>query len=103
MIQHQRLSLRATDRDWSAEDYTAKYLPLFDMDIPEHVSFNVGGWQVSPDEDTVSRDGHSERLEPLAMQVLVYLASRAGEVVSRTDLEQSVWRGVIVGYDAVTS
>lgn len=73
------------------------------MDIPEHVSFYVGGWQVSPDEDTVSRDGHSERLEPLAMQVLVYLASRAGEVVSRTDLEQSVWRSVIVGYDAVTS
>ncbi|MCP5429044.1 MAG: winged helix-turn-helix domain-containing protein [Chromatiaceae bacterium] len=35
--------------------------------------------------------------------MLVYLASRPGEVVSRDDLERIVWHGAIVGYDAVTS
>lgn len=37
------------------------------------------------------------------MEVLVYLASRPHEVVSRDELEQEVWRGALVGYDAVTS
>lgn len=37
------------------------------------------------------------------MEVLVYLASRQGEVVTREALEREVWRGALVGYDAVTS
>lgn len=43
------------------------------------------------------------RLEPKAIEVLAYLASRPGEVVSRDDPEKAVWRGAIVGYDAVTN
>ena len=73
------------------------------MDIREAKSFDLGGWRVTPDENVVSRDGRLERLEPLAMQVLVYLASRAGEVVSRSDLEEAVWKGGVVSYDSVTS
>ena len=73
------------------------------MDTQEQKRFRVGDWLVRPDEDTVSQDGRSERLEPLAMEVLVYLASRAGEVVSRAELEEAVWRGAAVGYDSVTS
>ena len=65
--------------------------------------FLIGDWLVSPDEDTISRDGQTRRLEPLAMGFLVYLASRPGEVVSRADLEEHVWRGGLVGYDAVTN
>ena len=65
--------------------------------------FLVGDWQVSPQEGVLSRDGKTERLEPKAIEVLVYLASRPGEVVSRDDLERIVWHGAIVGYDAVTS
>jgi TolB-like protein len=37
------------------------------------------------------------------MEVLVYLAQRQGEVVTREELEQHVWRGALVGYDAVTN
>jgi TolB-like protein len=36
------------------------------------------------------------------MEVLVYLARKQGEVVSREELEREVWRGALVGYDAVT-
>ncbi len=73
------------------------------MDILDSEIFDVGGWRVSPREGTVSRNNSSERLEPLAMQVLVYLASHAGEVVARAELEREVWRGGVVGDDAVTS
>jgi TolB-like protein/DNA-binding winged helix-turn-helix (wHTH) protein/Tfp pilus assembly protein PilF len=73
------------------------------MDIREQTSFFIGEWQVSPNEDTLSQDGNTVRLEPRAMEVLVYLASRPGEVVSRSDLENKVWTGMIVTDDAVTS
>jgi DNA-binding winged helix-turn-helix (wHTH) protein len=42
------------------------------------------------------------RIEPKAMDMLVYLAAHEGEVVSRDDLERDVWHGATVGYDAVT-
>ncbi len=73
------------------------------MDIREQTSFFIGEWQVSPHEDTLSQDGNTVRLEPRAMEVLVYLASRHGEVVSRSDLENRVWTGMLVTDDAVTS
>jgi TolB-like protein/DNA-binding winged helix-turn-helix (wHTH) protein len=36
------------------------------------------------------------------MDVLAYLATRPGEVVTREDLENHVWAGTVVGYDTVT-
>ena len=66
-------------------------------------TFFVGDWRVLPEEDVIERGSQSLRLEPKVMEVLVYLASRPGEVVSRNELESEVWRGALVGYDAVTS
>jgi adenylate cyclase len=63
----------------------------------------VGDWRVSPVEGVLVRGAETVRLEPKAMEVLVYLASRPREVVSREDLERAVWHGALVGYDAVTS
>ena len=37
------------------------------------------------------------------MAVLVYLAESCGKSVSREELEQVVWQGTVVGYDALTS
>ncbi len=54
-------------------------------------------------EGTLSRGEEVVRLEPRSMEVLLYLASRPGEVVTREELEQDVWRGAIVGYDAITN
>lgn len=73
------------------------------MDIHEHSAFILGEWLVSPEEGVVSRGNDSVRLEPKVMEVLVCLASRPGEVVTREDMEQEVWRGGLVGYDSVTS
>lgn len=73
------------------------------MHMDPKAEFRIGEWRVSPQTDTIARGDEVVRLEPKAMEVLVYLAARAGEVVSRGDLERDVWRGALVGYDAVTS
>lgn len=65
--------------------------------------FMVQDWLVVPERGQINRAGRIERVEPKAMEVLVYLAAHQGEVVTREELEKSVWRGALVGYDAVTN
>lgn len=64
--------------------------------------FTIGEWQVDADQCRISRDGKLTRLEPKVMEALVYLASRAGETVTREELEENVWAGTIVGYYSLT-
>ena len=65
--------------------------------------FQLADWQVQPALDRISRKGEEVRLEPRVMKVLALLAARAGEVVSREELEAGAWGKVIVGYDALPS
>jgi len=65
--------------------------------------FVLEGWKVSPAEGVLSCGDEIVHLEPKVMEVLVYLASREGDVVTREELERDVWRGALVGYDAVTA
>ena len=65
--------------------------------------FRVGDWLVEPAVGCVSRDGGSVKLEPKVMDLLVCLARRPGTVLSREELEEAVWAGTVVGYDALTS
>jgi adenylate cyclase len=69
----------------------------------EKPSLILDNWRISPEEGMLSRDDEIVHLEPRVMEVLVYLAERPGEVVTREQLERDVWRGALVGYDAVTS
>jgi DNA-binding winged helix-turn-helix (wHTH) protein/TolB-like protein/Tfp pilus assembly protein PilF len=62
----------------------------------------VGDWTVDAALNQLSAAGKSVKLEPKAMAVLVYLAQRPGEVVSREALLAAVWPGVVVSDDAVT-
>jgi adenylate cyclase len=64
--------------------------------------FRIDDWTVEPALTQISRDGNTTRLEPRVMAVLEYLAQRPGRLVSREELEQAVWAGTIVGYDALT-
>ena len=73
------------------------------MNSPILKGFFIADWRVSPAEGLISRDSELVHLEPKAMEVLVYLASRPGEVITREELERDVWHGALVGYDAVTS
>jgi len=63
----------------------------------------VAGWHVDPSSNQIQRSDEVVRLEPKAMEVLLYFAARPGVVVTREELETAVWAPAIVGYDAVTS
>lgn len=61
----------------------------------------VGGWSVEPALHLLAAAGNSVKIEPKAMAVLVYLAGRPGQVVSREALLAAVWPGVVVGDDSL--
>jgi len=63
--------------------------------------FQLGPWWVEPDSYRLLRDNTEVRLEPKVMQVLLCLAQMQGNVVSREQLEATVWAGTVVGYDAI--
>ena len=73
------------------------------MTHSKYKSFNLFDWRVNPNENLITRGDKVVHLEPLAMEVLVYLANHAGEVVNRELLEKEVWRGAVVSYDAVSN
>lgn len=81
--------------------------PLDEMDKKEpkllEGIFWIGEWQVNPTTGRISREGSEVKLEPKVMSVLVFLAQRQGEVISREELEDKLWPNVIVSYDALST
>jgi DNA-binding winged helix-turn-helix (wHTH) protein/TolB-like protein/cytochrome c-type biogenesis protein CcmH/NrfG len=72
---------------------------------PERVTrhrIRIGEWRVDGTLNELSRAGRTLRIEPKAMEVLMALADRPGEVVSREALLALVWPGMVVGDDALT-
>lgn len=65
--------------------------------------FYLAEWCIYPDLGRISRDGNEVKLEPKVMSVLVYLAERAGQVVSRDELLDKLWPDVVVSYDSLSS
>jgi DNA-binding winged helix-turn-helix (wHTH) protein/TolB-like protein/Flp pilus assembly protein TadD len=74
------------------------------IDIPASpgTALRIGDWLADPATNELRRDGETIRLEPKAMEVLVFLADRAGQVVSREALLTALWAGMVVGDDALT-
>jgi Tol biopolymer transport system component/DNA-binding winged helix-turn-helix (wHTH) protein len=68
----------------------------------EAAPFRVGGWYVEPALKVISRGGKRVQVEPRIMHVLIFLAGRAGEVVSRGELLEAVWGDVVVNEEALT-
>src|SRR6201999_1151431 len=70
-------------------------------------SLRIGEWRANPSSGQISRAGETLRVDARSMRLLVYLAERAGQVVSIDELLEKVWTGVIVTpdsvYQAVTS
>ena len=64
--------------------------------------FRLGQWLVCPKLNTVQADGRAIRLEPKFVQVLVCLAERPGEVVSKEELIRNVWKDTFVTDDVLT-
>jgi DNA-binding winged helix-turn-helix (wHTH) protein/TolB-like protein/Tfp pilus assembly protein PilF len=62
----------------------------------------IGQWRADRTTNELARGGETVRIEPKAMEVLMVLAGRAGQVVGREQLLDTVWSGVIVGDEALT-
>lgn len=69
---------------------------------PPQSPFRLADWHVDATSDHIRQGDTGHKLESKMMAVLVYLATRAGEVVTREELERDVWHGRTVGYDALT-
>jgi DNA-binding winged helix-turn-helix (wHTH) protein/TolB-like protein/Tfp pilus assembly protein PilF len=66
------------------------------------VFLRIGDWRVDPATNELARGAEAVRIEPKAMEVLVALAARPGQVVSREELLAAVWPGVVVGDETLT-
>ncbi len=64
--------------------------------------FMVAGCTVKPADNTLLRNGETIHLEPKTMALLQLFAEHLGEVLSRQQIEESVWPHTVVGYDALT-
>jgi TolB-like protein len=71
------------------------------IELSHEADFPLGPLTVRPSSREVVAGGRSQVLEPRIMQVLVALARRRGEVVSRDDLIAACWAGRTVGEDAI--
>lgn len=71
------------------------------IDLARTASFRLGTATVLPSSCEISAAGQTVSVEPRVMQVLVALAQRQGETVTRDDLIALCWRGVVVGEDAI--
>lgn len=73
-----------------------------EAEVPTAVSFRLGEWLVEPSLNRLTSGERVAHLEPRAMDLLVYLAERAGKVVGREELLDAVWQRQFVA-DATLS
>jgi len=71
------------------------------VDLAREPDFALGNLRVQPSSREVVGAGQREVVEPRVMQVLVALARRRGQVVSRDQLIETCWAGRVVGEDAI--
>jgi TolB-like protein/DNA-binding winged helix-turn-helix (wHTH) protein len=71
------------------------------VDLAHEVDFVLGPVTVRPARREIVGEGLQEVLEPRVMQVLVALARAEGQILSRDDLIECCWDGVVVGEDAI--
>ena len=64
--------------------------------------FRLGPWSVFPHRNVIRRDSEEKHLENRLMQTLAFLAAHPGEVLTRHQLFESVWRGRVVNEEALS-
>src|SRR5580693_1377450 len=71
------------------------------VELAHEPDFRLGRIEVRPSLRELGGEGFQETIDRRVMQVLVALARAKGKVVSRDDLIESCWEGVIVGDEAI--
>ncbi len=73
--------------------------------VPERSAtdeFRLAEWLVQPSLNRLSCDNRVIQLEPKLMDVLVYLANNAGQVVSKNEINDAVWADVFITESVIT-
>jgi DNA-binding winged helix-turn-helix (wHTH) protein len=64
--------------------------------------FLFGDWVVRPSMNRLEREGENVHLEPKVMDLLVFLAAHAGQVVPKMRLIDEVWKTEFIADSALT-
>ncbi len=75
--------------------------PVQRIVLAQESEFALGGLRVYPPKREVMAGDFRELIQPRIMQVLVVLARRRGEVVTRDELIAACWGGFAVSDDAI--
>ena len=67
--------------------------------MPEHHTVKIGGWTLDSKLNRIQRADEAVLLEPLAAQVLEYLAQNVNQVVSTDELIEQIWQRRLIGDD----
>jgi DNA-binding winged helix-turn-helix (wHTH) protein len=73
-----------------------------DREKPAAPDFRIAEWLVQPSLNRLSCDDQVVQLEPKLMDVLVYLAENAGQVMSKIDITDAVWTEVFITESVIT-
>ncbi|MEM7352566.1 MAG: tetratricopeptide repeat protein [Acidobacteriota bacterium] len=65
--------------------------------------FQIQRWQVEPSLNRIEHGNDSTHLNPKAMEVLIYLHERRGEVCGKAEILQAVWQDTFVSEAVLTS
>lgn len=71
------------------------------IDLGKEPAFAVGGATIDPVSREAIFAGGQERLQPQTLKVLIALARRRNQVVTRSELVESCWDGKIIGDDVI--
>lgn len=81
----------STNNEQEASILLGAVNPHFSVDTELHQGFQIGSLVVEPDLGVIIRNGQRYHLAPKAMEVLLFLASTNGEIVSREDILAFGW------------
>ena len=84
----------------AGQNRVADFDIVLSMDAP--VAFRLDRLEIHPDTGLVSGPGGREKLNPKVMDVLVLMTHHPRKVVTRDELLERLWPGMVVTDDAVT-
>jgi Tol biopolymer transport system component/DNA-binding winged helix-turn-helix (wHTH) protein len=77
-------------------------VPANSADVLRQNGFLLDVWWVEPRRNRIVSEDSERRLDPRLMEVLVHLAARAGEVITRDELSDAVWKDTFISENTVS-
>jgi len=62
----------------------------------------IGEWQVLPWQNCLIKGKHTKSIEPQCMALLIFLAEHQGQVISRAELLDKLWKNLFVNENTLT-